>query len=223
MLTFVLVYPNLLEGYILWLCDNAGLPDQRLMTHEDKAGQVTQLLRELTAGNQSVVDAIMPLVYSELRQLASLKLKSDQLSDSICPTILVHEAYLRLVGQEKVNWQSRAHFFRAAARAMRRILIDHARQHSSAKRGGGRTMLTLAEDLVGDSAGQIEVLVLDEALSRLGAIDKRMAQVVEFHVFAGMTIAEAAFVLNVSKRTVEKDWWMAKLWLRRELSAGSGQ
>ena len=193
---------------------------------EPARSEVTGILLSLQgdeAGQREYSDRLFEHVYNELHRLAVDLMRHERIDHTLQPTAIVHEAYLRLVDQARTDWKSRVHFFRTAAQAMRRILIDHARQRSADKRGGGRTMVTLDENLVGKSAKEIEILELNEAMTRLGAMDQRMVQVVEFRVFAGMTIAEAAFVLNVSKRTVEKDWWMAKLWLLRELSAGPDQ
>jgi RNA polymerase sigma-70 factor (ECF subfamily) len=193
---------------------------------EPARSKVTGILLSLQgegAGQREYSDRLFEHVYNELHRFAVDLMRQERIDHTLQPTAVVHEAYLRLVDQARTDWKSRAHFFRTAAQAMRRILIDHARRRSADRRGGGRTMLTLDENLAGGMEKKIEVLELDEALTRLGAMDQRMAQVVEFHVFAGMTIAESAFVLNVSKRTVEKDWWMAKLWLLRDLSAGPDQ
>jgi RNA polymerase sigma-70 factor (ECF subfamily) len=190
---------------------------------ESIRSEVTGILLSLQgegAGQREYSDQLFEHVYNELHRLAVDLMRQERIDHTLQPTAVVHEAYLRLVDQARTDWKSRAHFFRTAAQAMRRILIDHARQRSAAKRGGGRTIVTLDENLVGGSAKEIEVLELDEALTRLGEMDQRMVQVVEFRVFAGMTIAEAAFVLKVSKSTVDKDWLVAKMWLLRELSEG---
>lgn len=137
---------------------------------------------------------------------------------TLTPTALVHEAYLRLLGGEDTAWANRAHFFAAAAEAMRRILVERARRYSREKHGGGRWRVTLDEGLIGDEAASEDLLALDEALSRLAAQDPEMARVVELHQFAGLSIAETAAALAASERTVSRRWTAARAWLRREMS-----
>ncbi len=172
---------------------------------EAARSEVTEILLALQgdeAGQREYSDRLFEHVYNELHRIAIDLMRRERIDHTLQPTAIVHEAYLRLVDQTRTDWKSRAHFFSTAAQAMRRILIDHARQRSAAKRGGGKTIMTLDENLGGQTEKAIEVLELDEALTRLGELDQRMAQVVEFRVFAGMTNAEAAFVLKVSERTV---------------------
>jgi RNA polymerase sigma factor (TIGR02999 family) len=188
------------------------------MTHKDEASQVTQLLGQLTADNQSVVNAIMPLVYSELRQLASLKLKSDQLNDSICPTILVHEAYLRIAGQQDVNWRSRAHFMAIAAITMRRILVEYARMRKAQKRGGGDFDITFNEDQHSRRVNSERLLDLDIALRDLRKTNPRQASIIEYWFFGGLTHKEIAEVLKVSIPTVRHDWRLSRAWLAARLN-----
>jgi RNA polymerase sigma factor (TIGR02999 family) len=153
-----------------------------------------------------------------MRRLAAAMMRSERPGHSLQPTALVHEAYIRLVGGTRVDWQDRAHFIRVAARAMRRILVDHARRRASQKAGGGQERVTI-ERAVGLGVGpEIEVLELDDVLGRLATLDARMAHGVELRVFGGLNAQEIATVLGVSERTVRNDWTMAKAWLARELS-----
>jgi RNA polymerase sigma-70 factor (ECF subfamily) len=186
-------------------------------------GDVTQILLGLHAGkvgDDTAANRIFELTYDELRRLAAGLLKKERADITLQPTALVHEAYCRLVDQSRVGWQNRAHFFGIAARAMRRILVDHARRRARAKRGGGRRQVTLI-DAMGVAPGpEIEILDLHEALTRLATLDERMERVVELRVFVGMTAKEAAHLLGVSRGTVQEDWRFAKMWLRRELAEG---
>jgi len=188
---------------------------------ESPRTEVTGILLALQgdeAGQREYSDRLFEHIYNELHRIAVDLMHRERIEHTLQPTAIVHEAYLRLVDQTHADWKSRAHFFNTAARAMRRILIDHARKRSAAKREGGRTRVTLDEKLVAGTERAVEVLALDEALTRLAGMDERMAQVVEYLIFAGMTEVEAAFVLDVSERTVREDWRMAKMWLLRELS-----
>ncbi len=157
-------------------------------------------------------------VYDELRALARGLMKAERTGHTLRPTALVNEAYLRLVEQDGLAWQSRAHFFGIAARAMRQILVDHAREKAARKRGGRLTRVTLDEALALAAPADCEILDLHTNLEKLAALDRRMAQVVELRVFGGMSSIEVAHVLGVSRRTVDNDWSFARLWLSRELS-----
>jgi RNA polymerase sigma factor (TIGR02999 family) len=168
------------------------------------------------------LDELLPLLYGELRRQAARHLRNQPAGHTLQATALVHEVYLRLVDRPNADWQSRAHFFGVAARAMRSILVDHARARRAAKRGGEPRQLTLgAADALGEHApeSEVDVLALDEALARLAELDPRQAQVVELRYFAGASIEETAHVLGVSHATVEREWRTARLWLRRELAA----
>jgi RNA polymerase sigma factor (TIGR02999 family) len=180
--------------------------------------EVTLLLAEARGGNREALDALMPLVHAELRAIASRYLGRERVDHTLQPTALVNEAYLRLVDQREMNWHNRAHFFAIAANLMRRILIDHARAHTVAKRGGGARKVSLDEamTLAGDESA--ELVALDEALRDLAAFDERKSRVVELRFFGGLSAAEAAEVLGVSEITVHRDWAMAKAWLQREMS-----
>jgi RNA polymerase sigma factor (TIGR02999 family) len=166
-------------------------------------------------------DELMPLVYDELRRLARGFMARERRDHTLQPTALVNEAYLRLVDQTRVDWRGRTHFRAVGARVMRRILIDHARQHGSAKRGGGQQRVTLGESLLRSADPELdltELLNLNEALGRLRELDERQAQVVELRFFGGLTTEEVAEELGVSKRTVEGDWTHGRAWLKRALT-----
>ncbi len=178
-------------------------------------------LQEGDVGTREFTDRLFEHVYNELHRIAGGLMRSQRADHTLHPTEIVHEAYLRLVDQTRTDWKDRTHFFRTAAMAMRQILVDHHRRRAAAKRGGDGHKVTLDENLAGENEKAIDVLALDDALTRLAEMDKRMAQVVEYRVFTGMTIEETAFVLKVSVSTVQQDWRVAKLWLRHELSKGA--
>jgi RNA polymerase sigma factor (TIGR02999 family) len=178
----------------------------------------TQILAEINAGNADAAARLLPLVYDEFRAMAARYLHHERADHTLQPTALVHEAYLKMVDQSRVDWQGRTHFFAVAAQAMRRVLIDHARHHSRQKRGGGRHKIVLDEAVALSPQRDEEVLALDEALVRLAAVDARQAKIVELRFFGGLTVEEVGQVLGVSKRTIEGDWTMARAWLKRELS-----
>jgi len=181
--------------------------------------QITMLLASLKDGDRSAVASkLMPLVYDEFKALAAKHLRNERGGHTLQPTALVHEAYLKLIDQTRVDWQGRTHFFAVGAQAMRRILVDHARQRRRQKRGGGAGRITLDEAVALAPERAEEILELDEALKRLSELDPRQGQIVEMRFFGGMSVEEVANVLGVSKRTVEGDWTMARAWLMRELS-----
>ena len=161
---------------------------------------------------------LLPLVYDELRALARGYLSRERRGHTLQPTALVHEAFLRLVDQTRIDWKGRAHFFAVGARMMRRVLVDSARKHKSQKRGGEWHRVTLADDVLGKELAVEEVLALDGALDRLAELDERQARVVELRFFGGFRVEEVARLLEVSKRTVEGDWTHARAWLRRRLA-----
>lgn len=185
--------------------------------------QITQLLQAASEGDAHAAEQILPLVYDELRRLAAQKLVYENAAHTLQPTALVHEAYLRLVGGEPDRrWDSRGHFYGAAAEAMRRILIDAARARGSQKRGGGRNRLPLDDELVGNVADQSEMLLaLDEALKKLAREDPQTAELVQLRYFGGLTIDEAASVLKISARTAKRHWTFARAWLQREIESES--
>lgn len=178
---------------------------------------VTALLLEWSRGNPAAIDGVLPLVYAELRRIAARHLRQERPDHTLQPTALVHEAYLRLVDQRRVDWQGRAHFFGVAAQVMRRILVDHARRHAAGKRGDGMPCVPLEEAQDVAAADDMPVLVLDRALTRLHEVDAGLARIVELRAFGGLTIEQAAQVLRVSPATVKRDWRTARAWLNREL------
>jgi RNA polymerase sigma-70 factor, ECF subfamily len=198
-----------------WTWYRPGRPlEVDLMTQLDPApGSATRLLLEYGAGNRASLDEMLPLVYDELHRLAARYLGRERAGHTLQPTALVHEAYLRLINQRRVDWRNRAHFLGVAAGVMRRILINHARDRSAAKRGGGREQVSLS--LVEAAAGQrgIELIALEDALERLSALDARKGRVVELRFFGGLTMDEIAEVLDVSRATAEREWSFAKAWL----------
>ena len=183
--------------------------------------EVTSILRALRRNPERAHEAASRLfsaVYAELRRLAGRLMQEERPGHTLQATALVHEAYLRLADADSVDWQSRAHFFRIAARAMRQILVDHARERTAAKRGGGIRKVTLDSGVGLAAIDGLDVLDLDRILSRLTEMDERMGRVVEYRVFAGMSVEEVAHVLGVSIRTVYNDWRVAKMWLSRQLA-----
>lgn len=181
-------------------------------------GDVTRLLSAISAGDQAAWDALLPLVYERLRVIARRQLRGEREGHSLAATDLVHEAYFALVGTEGVAWVDRAHFLGVAARAMRRVLIGHARARATQKRGGGRDRAVLDLDALPARVLDEEVLALDEALQRLEVRDPRYGRIVECRFFAGMSIEETAAALRVSPATVKRDWAVARAWLHRELT-----
>jgi len=179
--------------------------------------EVSQLLRAWSNGETSAADRLMPLVYEELRHIARRQMRRQRAGHTLQTTALIHEAYVRLVGESDVHWQNRAHFFGVAAKAMRHILVDHARSRHAAKRGGAAQRVTLDEAAV-ISAQPAELVALDDALRSLAGLDPRKGQVVELKYFGGLTVDEIAKVLRVSPETVARDWRLARAWLLRELS-----
>jgi len=180
-------------------------------------GEVTQLLLELKRGNKDAEQALIPLVYRELRKIASSYLRRESSSNSLQPTALVHEAYLRLTEIKEIDWQGRSHFFAVSARIMRRILVDHARANRTRKRGEGWDPVSLNDAILPSPERSPEILALDEALTRLAALDERQSKIVELRFFAGMSEEEAGSALGISARTVKRDWRVAKAWLFKEL------
>ncbi len=180
--------------------------------------QATQILEEAQQGNHEAVDQLFQVAYDQLRRLAVKYLSRERKSHTLQPTALVHEAYMKLIDQTRVDWRGRTHFFAIGAQAMRRILVDYARAHTAAKRGGGRQRVSLDERLMGDFRRSEDVLALDDSLVKLAELDPRQARMVELRFFGGLTVEEVAEVLAMSKRSVEREWTMVRSWLRRELS-----
>ncbi len=179
---------------------------------------VTLILRDLESGDRRAADRLMPFVYDELRRLASHYLKNERPDHTLQPTALVHEAYLRLVDQTRVNWQNRAHFFAVAASMMRRILVDHARSHNAQKHGGRRQKLSLDEAISFSKGKDLDIVALDDALGDLARLDPEQSRIVELRFFGGLTLEETAEVTGVSLSTVRREWEMAKAWLYDQLS-----
>ncbi|HEV7991166.1 MAG TPA: ECF-type sigma factor [Gemmatimonadaceae bacterium] len=183
----------------------------------DERDTVSDLLLHAHAGDATAVERVFPLVYDELRRLAHAQLRREPDGHTLVTTELVHQAYLQLVGQSRVQWQGRSHFMAIAATAMRRILVDHARSYGSVKRGGLMRRVPMdSVELATESRAEL-LLALDEALERLRALDERQARVVECRFFAGMTEEETAEALGVNARTARRDWSKAKSWLYQEL------
>lgn len=178
---------------------------------------VTALLVDWSKGDQEALNELIPLVYDELRRLASRYLRRERVNHTLQTTALVHEAYLRLVHEKNANWQNRVHFFAVASQLMRHILVDYARSHNAAKRGGDYSRLSFDEAMIVSEEKSADLMALDEALSKLAAIDPEQSRVVELRVFGGLTVEETAEALGVSARTVKREWSMAKAWLHRQL------
>lgn len=177
------------------------------------------MLREWSGGNRQALEDLMPLVYDELHKQAARFLRRERAGHTLQTTALIHETYIKLIDQREVNWESRAHFFAIAASLMRRILVDYARRKNRNKRGGANLNLTLEEAaLVAGKEKSVDLMALDEALTRLEKIDEQQARVVELRYFGGMTLEETAEALKISRTTVADDWSMAKAWLHRELT-----
>jgi len=168
---------------------------------------------------KEALDKLMPAVYDELRRQAARYLRREQAGHTLQTTALIHEAYMRLVDQRNVQWQNRAQFFGIAAQMMRRILVDHARTKKRVKRGGSDIKVSLADATMPVEERDLDVIALDEALTRLAEIDEQQSRVVELRFFSGLTVEETAEVMGISPATVKRDWSMAKAWLHRELSA----
>ena len=181
--------------------------------------QITLLLMDWGNGDQRALDQLMPLVYDQLRRMAKSHLRRQPPNHSFQTTELIHEAYLKLAGNNEHNWQNREHFFGVAAKAMRHILVDYARSKQSQKRGGGLQIVSLDGNSAGSDERSRQLVALDDALKELEILDERKAQVVELRFFGGFKAEEVAEVLKISRETVKRDWRFARTWLLRELSA----
>jgi RNA polymerase sigma factor (TIGR02999 family) len=181
--------------------------------------EVTKLLKDWSAGDESALEKLMPLVYDELRQLAHQHMRREKRGHTLQTSALVNEAYLRLVDQSKIEWGSRGHFFGIAARLMRQILVDQARRRNFAKRGGGAIQVALNEATTVAQEQSANVMALDDALKNLEKTDQRKSRIVELRFFGGMSIEETATVLKVSPGTVMRDWTFARAWLRNQMSS----
>ena len=183
----------------------------------EPSNEITELLIAWSGGDKNALDQVMQIVYEELHRLAHRHLAKERQDHTLQTTALVNEAYLKLIDQKRVKWQSRSHFFALSSQLMRRILVDYARARQYAKRGGGASALPLDEALIVAPERAAEMIALDEALTELAKHDERKARVVELRFFAGMSIEETAELLRVSPGTVMKDWTLAKAWLQREM------
>ena len=182
-------------------------------------GEITQLLAAARDGDRKAVDQLLPLVYDELREVAHRQLRKRRPGETFNSTVLVHEAYLKLAGRMDTDWQDRNHFLAVAAVAMRNILVDYARRKMAQKRGGDQVLVTLDEARVGAPQSAVEMLALDEALSKLGSLSERLAKIVELRFFGGLTVEETAELVGTSERTVKRDWRKARAFLLSALEA----
>ena len=190
------------------------------MTPMLKPKEMTELLIEWSNGDQSALEKLMPLVHEELRRLAHRYMRRERRGHTLQTTALVNEVYLRLVDQKGISFESRAHFFGIAARAMRQILVEYARQRSALKRGGAMERVALEEAALVTDKPSAELIALDEALSELAKFDERLSRMVELRFFGGLSVKETAEVMRVHPNTIVRDWSMAKAWLRRRLTRG---
>jgi RNA polymerase sigma factor (TIGR02999 family) len=182
-------------------------------------GEVTMLLAQLRAGDQDAANRLIPLIYSELRRMASAYLQRERPDHTLQPTALVNEAYLRLLGDQEIAWQNRAHFFALAANTMRKVLVDYARRRRAEKRGGANARkVEIDEGLLSTPAKLDNFLAVDEALTHLARLDPQQSRLIELRFFAGLSLDEVAEVMGVSPITIGREWRSAKAWLRRELS-----
>jgi RNA polymerase sigma factor (TIGR02999 family) len=179
---------------------------------------ITQLLLKWNNGDPQALNQLMPLVYAELRRLASIYLHRERPGHTLQPTALVHEAYFRLIDQRRVQWRNRAHFLGVAAQLLRRILVDYARARQTAKRGAGEVTLLLNDEIVAGAEQNLDLVALDEALGDLEQLDPQQSRIVELRFFAGVSIEETAESLGVSPATVKRDWAVARAWLFRRLA-----
>ncbi|MEZ5426665.1 MAG: sigma-70 family RNA polymerase sigma factor [Pyrinomonadaceae bacterium] len=185
----------------------------------EASGGVTKLLIDLSRGDESAVDQLLPVVYEELRRIAGFYMKSERAAHTLQPTALVHETYLKLIDQRQVDWQNRAHFFGLAAQIMRRILINHARDRVAEKRGGNRQPVSLSVAVDSFDKPDLDIIALNEALEALARLDERKSWVVELKFFGGLKTREIAEVLHISDATVEREWSFARAWLFDALKA----
>ena len=182
------------------------------MSHE-----ADELLAAVSDGDKSHLPQLVELVYNDLRRLAQHYMQQERVGHTLQPTALVHEAFIKLVNQQHVDWHSRSHFFAIGAQAMRRILVTHAKRKGRVKRGGRRLQLSLDEALTISSENDEDILALDDAIEKLTTIDPQQARIVELRFFGGMSVEETAAAMGLSKRTVEREWTGVRAWLRREL------
>lgn len=183
-----------------------------------ESGEVTRLLIEWSSGKAEALENLLPLVYDELRRIAGGYLRRERPGHVLQPTALVHEVFLKLVDQQAIEWKSRAHFFGIMARSMRQILVDHARARTADRRGGDAIRIPLDEGLMGTPPRAVDLINLDDVLNRLASLDPDLARMVELRFFGGLTVEEAAVVLEISPRTVKREWRTARAWLQKELA-----
>lgn len=183
---------------------------------------ITRLLHRWQQGDAGARDRLFVIVYDELRRRAAAQLRRERRGHTLRPTALVHEAYLRLLGQDRAHWQNRAQFFAVASRTMRRVLVDHARERNAGKRAGQALRVALDEDAAAVQPREVDLIALDHALDDLAALDARQSRVVEMRYFAGLGMEEIATLLEVSRATVDRDWRFARTWLYRRLAAAQG-
>jgi RNA polymerase sigma factor (TIGR02999 family) len=188
----------------------------------DSSTRINKLLADWGQGNEEAREALIPVVYNELRRQARRYLRGERIDHTLESAALVNEEYLRLVRQEAPQWQNRAHFFGVAAQLMRHILVDHARKRIAAKRGAGAPVLALDPELAPAQKPGIDLVALDDALSKLTALDSQQGRLIELRFFGGLSIEETAVVLGVSPATVKREWVTARAWLRRELKRNEG-
>jgi RNA polymerase sigma factor (TIGR02999 family) len=179
---------------------------------------VTELLARWGQGDLSARDMLIPIVYDELRRVAGRCLAGQRNDQTLQPTALVHEAYLRLTRQDQVSWQNRMHFFAVASRMMRQILVDHVRRQAAAKRGGNALTVELTDAAAFENSAPLDLIALDDALERLAALDSRQSQIVELRFFGGLSIEETSQVVNISPATAKREWATARIWLHRAMT-----
>jgi RNA polymerase sigma factor (TIGR02999 family) len=184
----------------------------------DSANEITKLLHGWQGGDRAALDALVPVVYKELRRLAHYELRKERPDHTLQSAALVHEAYFRLVGQDLPQWESRTHFFAIAAQLMRQILVDYARRRRASKRGSGACMLTLDDAMILPQRKDVDVVAIDDALHALAEVDPRQSRVVELRFFAGLSLEEISEVMGIATATVQRDWTAARAWLHREIS-----
>ncbi|MCB1025884.1 MAG: sigma-70 family RNA polymerase sigma factor [Acidobacteria bacterium] len=184
----------------------------------DSRNEITELLNEWSNGDEVALESLMPLVYEELRKMATQYMRNREVGQTLQPTVLIHEVYLKLVKQEKQCWENRTHFFGVASKAMRHILVDYLRNRRYLKRGGGAKKIEFDESIIVTNERAVELVALDDALTRLSELDDRKGRVVELKYFGGLDNEEIAEVLKISSKTVIRDWQFARSWLLRELS-----
>ncbi len=185
----------------------------------DRTNDITGLLSEYKNGNRAALDELFPLIYDELKRVAANKLKNERSDHTLQPTSLVHEAYLRLISQESVDWQDRVHFFGLAAEMMRRILTNHAKSRNADKRGGKNLRIELDEAVIFATGRDVDLIGLDEALTELETVDAEQARIVELKFYTGLKVDEIAGLLGISESTVKREWRMAKAWLYEKLKS----